>query len=424
MYFLYTLLVYVIYFFVSILINFFPKYKKIQSERTRLLKEVLSKNAEGREVIWLHSASVGELDQSKALIAIIKKKNPKSFILQSVFSASVTEKQLIDPQIDAYFYLPFDIPNFYKPILKKFKPKKLIILAWDTWPNLLKTCSEFGVKTFLVCAALSPNSSRKNSFLKKLTKESFSYLNGLYPTHPFSEKEFRDLVSDSTDFQVLGDSRFDSVLIKLKTKKPKESFLKYIQKTESHWKKKPPYIFGSTYSICESYILDWISQTESKQALWIFPHKWEEERGNQLVKSLGKFMETKRFSEISVSGKTPDCIVFDELGILAFAYKYGRLAYVGGGFHHRIHNTIEPAAFGLPLLTGPKIDNAPEALVMQSLGGLKRVYNSEEFVTTLRTIETDKKEFKRIGQINRNFVVENSGASEKIYNRVFLNDKT
>ncbi len=97
---------------------------------------------------------------------------------------------------------------------------------------------------------------------------------------------------------------------------------------------------------------------------------------------------------------------------------------MGGGFHNRIHNTIEPAAFGLPVLTGPKIENAPEALVMQSLGGLIKIQSQEEFVSKLLTIEANRKEFKRIGQINRNFVVENSGASEKIYNRVFLNDKT
>lgn len=424
MYFIYTIFVYIIYYIVSILLYFLPKFKAIQKQRMEILKNALLQNTKGKDVIWLHSASVGELDQSKALIAVIKRKNPEIFILQSVFSASVTEKQLIDPLIDAYFYLPFDIPRLYKPILKKFKPKKLIILAWDTWPNLLKTCSLFGVKNYLVCAALSPNSSRKNLFLKKLTKESFGYLNGLYPTHPLSEEQFRELVSLPTDFKVLGDSRFDSVLIKLKTKKPKDSFLKYIQKTESYWKKHSPYIFGSTYSICESYILNWISQLEAKQSLWIFPHKWEEERGNQLVKSLGKFIETYRFSEIASSGKTPNCIVFDELGILAFAYKYGRLAYVGGGFHNRIHNTIEPAAFGLPVLTGPKIENAPEALVMQSLGGLIKIQRQEEFVSKLLTIETNQKEFKRIGQINRNFVVENSGASEKIYNRVFLNDKT
>ncbi len=224
MYFIYTIFVYIIYFIVSILLYFLPKFKAIQKQRREILKNALLQNTKGKDVIWLHSASVGELDQSKALIAVIKRKNPEIFILQSVFSASVTEKQLIDPLIDAYFYLPFDIPSLYKPILKKFKPKKLIILAWDTWPNLLKTCSLFGVKNYLVCAALSPNSSRKNLFLKKLTKESFSYLNGLYPTHPLSEEQFRELVSLPTDFKVLGDSRFDSVLIKLKTKKPKDSF--------------------------------------------------------------------------------------------------------------------------------------------------------------------------------------------------------
>ena len=129
------------------------------------------------------------------------------------------------------------------------------------------------------------------------------------------------------------------------------------------------------------------------------------------------------FSDLKEGDPLPKFLLFDVLGILAFAYQYGSFAYVGGAFHHRIHNTIEPAALGLAIITGPKIQNSPEAIVMQGLGGLFKTENEAHFVTHFQSLVKNKELREKMGNTNRNFVVENRGASEKIYNRVFPYDK-
>ena len=107
------------------------------------------------------------------------------------------------------------------------------------------------------------------------------------------------------------------------------------------------------------------------------------------------------------------------MGILAFAYKYALFAYIGGGFHHRIHNTIEPAAFGLPILCGPKIFSSPEAIVMHKLGGVFIAQNNEEYNNHLIELLSSMDKTRQIGEKNRKFVLDNMGASLRIYLKVF-----
>ncbi|MDF3819467.1 glycosyltransferase N-terminal domain-containing protein [Leptospira sp. 96542] len=427
-------MIFVIYNFIIIIlysiirmISFFPgPIRREFLKREKSLNTVLqTKINPNKEVIWLHSASVGELDQAKAIATVLKKKNPNIFILQSVFSSSVKENHLNDPVLDLSFFLPFDLPFVYDSIFFNLRPKKLIILAWDTWPNLLRSANKWHTPSYLVCASLNKNSTRNKGFAALLTKKSFSYLAGIYPSHSVLEKEFLPFLSKQTDFAVLGDSRFDSVTLKLETKEPPKSFTDFINKQFESIRKNPPVIFGSTYPVCESYLLEYLTNHPTNDFFWIFPHKWDEDRIRPVMEKISEFGTVSKFSLLKDKDTLevlPKFLFFDEIGILAFAYRYGKIAYVGGGFHNRIHNTIEPAALGLPILTGPKISNAPEAIVMNELGGIFINKTKNDFVNNLDILLKNENTKKKMGEINRNFVVENKGASEKIYLRVFLND--
>ncbi|TGN20129.1 3-deoxy-D-manno-octulosonic acid transferase [Leptospira idonii] len=423
-YFFYNLFLFLIYPLFYGLSRFSSKGRNAFSQRKSDLKQLLSLDTKGRETVWLHAASVGELDQARALAQAIKKKNPNKFILQSVFSNSVTSKQLNDPHFDGTFLLPFDLPFAYDSILNKFFPKTLIVLAWDTWPNLLKQTKRSGAKTYLACASLSSDSGRKKGIVHSLTKASFYYLDGIFPSHEILVPEFKSLVSSSVEVSPLGDTRFDSVLNKIESSSPPESFVNFSKTFRSEIQNNPPVLFGSTYPVCESYLISFLEKnTSSKENYWIFPHKWENSRMEEVSEKLKRFGTVSKFSEIKDgSASYPNFLLVDEMGILAFAYRYAKLAYVGGGFHHRIHNTIEPAAFSLPLLTGPKITNAPEAIVMQKLGGLKRCGTKEEFHNNLNLLLSSSDLRSDLGTKNRKFVLENRGASEKICSRVFSND--
>lgn len=422
-YFFYNTLILKIWVLLKFLSLFSKKIRTEIQKRNLSFQNLFLHSPNGKTVIWFHSASVGELDQAKALAETVRRHRPNLFIIQSVFSSSVKEGAFSDPLADVYFFLPFDLPFAYDKIFRFFKPKYLFIMAWDTWPNLLKNASRFKTKSYLCCASLSSQSSRKNPLVRILTKSSFRYLSGIYPSHSLMAKEFVGLVSEGTEFEVLGDTRFESVWNKLETKFPHPLFSEFVTKQNEFLKNHKPVILGSTYPICESYFLKYLESNQDDAFYWIFPHKWETDRMLDLKTKLETFGSVSIFSEFKNQNPHPKFLLFDVLGILAFAYKFGSIAYVGGAFHNRIHNTIEPAALGLPIITGPRIQNAPEAIVMQELGGLIKTETAANFVTNFQKLVQNKELREKMGSTNRNFVVENRGASEKIYNRVFPYDK-
>lgn len=422
-YFFYNILLIKIWILLKLASLFSKKIRNEISKRKRSLETLYKNPPNGKTVIWFHSASVGELDQAKALAETIRRHRPNVFIIQSVFSSSVKESAFTDPLANCYFYLPFDLPFAYNKIFKRFRPKYLFIMAWDTWPNLLKKANQFGTKSYLCCASLSSQSSRKNPLVRLLTKSSFQYLSGIYPSHQLMAKEFEGLVSTNSDFLVLGDTRFESVWNKLETKSPNPKFTKFIQKQKEYLLRNKPVILGSTYPICESHFLKYLETHGDHHSYWIFPHQWDSKRMLEWKSKLLKYGSVTIFSELKENEPLPKFLLFDLLGILAFAYRFASFAYVGGGFHNRIHNTIEPAALGLPIITGPRIQNAPEAIVMQELGGLFKTVSESDFCSHFYELSKNSELREKMGSINRNFVVENRGASEKIYNRVFPYDK-
>lgn len=236
-YFFYNVLILKIWFILK-LSSLFSKTIRLEiSKRNDFLKNLYEKVPKDKTVIWFHSASVGELDQAKALTETIRRHRKNVFIIQSVFSSSVKETAFLDPLADAYFYLPFDLPFAYNKIFSLFRPKYLFIMAWDTWPNLLKKANHFGTKTYLCCASLSSESSRKNPLVRLLTKSSFRYLSGIYPSHELMAKEFEGLVSFGTDFRILGDTRFESVLNKLEKGSPNPLFTEFVKRESDTLKK-------------------------------------------------------------------------------------------------------------------------------------------------------------------------------------------
>ena len=420
-YFFYNILVFKIDWILKFLSLFVKQIREELEKRNRSLRQIFSKSADGKLVIWLHAASVGELDQAKALTETIRKKNKNVFIIQSVFSSSVKETSFQDPLADVYFYLPLDRAHAYDQIFSHFQPKVLFVMAWDTWPNLLKKANQMGTKSYLTCASLSSGSSRKNPLIRSLTKASFRYLTGIYPSHELMAKEFEGLVTETTDFQVLGDTRFESVLNKLENKSPNPTFTNFLLEQKDFLSKNKPVILGSTYGICEEHFINYLKKHKDESFYWIFPHKWEETRMKDFISNLEKYGPVGVFSKRNPGDPLPKFLLFDLMGILAFAYRYGSFAYVGGAWLHRVHNTIEPAALGLPVITGPKIYNAPEAIVMRELGGLFQTETESEFIEKIHLLTTDQTLREKMGNGNRNFVVENRGASDKIYNRVFSN---
>ncbi|XDD49135.1 3-deoxy-D-manno-octulosonic acid transferase [Leptospira sp. WS92.C1] len=386
-------------------------FKKRRLDKHRILSK--TQNFEGKKVIWLHAASVGELDQCRALALEFRKKNSQTFLLQSVFSDSVRDSQLEAFPADETFRLPIDTPFAYNWIFKHFHPKVLVLMAWDTWPNLILSAKKNGTKVVLGSAVIG---SRKKGILGGLTKEVFQNLSGIYPSHETFYESFRSLVPERIPVKVLGDTRFDTVL-------------KRIEDTKKEFSKPKNYsyskiiLFASTYEPCEELIVSFYKLAKTQQpdllnelAFWIFPHKTSPDRIIAIEHRLQEAkMEYQTWTSTPYEQMRAQTIIFDVLGILAFAYQAADFAYVGGALHNRVHNVLEPATFGLPLMTGPRISNSPEAMILNQTKGLFIVTQPEDI---LRILNLPSAELANIRKQNFEFVRKGRGAAERLYEEI------
>ncbi|MBM9576934.1 3-deoxy-D-manno-octulosonic acid transferase [Leptospira sp. 201903070] len=415
MIFLYQILTIFLRIFIVPLFLLFPAGRIFLKKRKEDRKRILSKpfDSQGKKVIWFHAASVGELDQCRALALEFRKKEPSTFLLQSVFSESVRDSQLEAFPADETFRLPIDTPFGYNWIFQHFHPKVLVLMAWDTWPNLILSAKRFATKVVLGSAVIG---NRKKGILGMLTRSVFRNLNGIYPSHESFYEAFRSLVPERIPVKVLGDTRFDTVLKKIEDNK------KEFSKPKNY-----PYskiiLFASTYEPCEEILVSFYKLAREKQpnllnefAFWIFPHKTSPDRIVSIEHRLQDAgMEYQTWTSTPYERMSAQTIVFDVLGILAFAYQAADFSYVGGALHNRVHNVLEPATFGLPLMTGPKISNSPEAMILNKTGGLFVINKPEDI---LRILNFPQEKIAKIRKQNSEFVQQGRGAAERLYEEI------
>jgi 3-deoxy-D-manno-octulosonic-acid transferase len=388
-------------------INFSSKGQKFINQRKKT-QFIVPSQFHLKKVIWLHGASVGELDQCKAIAKVIKEEIPECFILQSVFSSSVSEKNLISKYIDFSFYLPLDFEDNYEIIFKTFSPQILIIAAWDIWPNLVFTAKKKSCKVYLSCGTIHSGSGRlKNKFMRNLTSATLNLLDGISPANQSRELIFKELTTNVEIF-TCGDSRFDSVSEKIESKESNNNIFENLEYQKV-------LILASTYTECEDIIFPVLDNIISEDyTIWIFPHKIDSVRINNIINKLIEYKYNYQiYSDVQTKSNSK-IILFDKYGILAYAYEKARICYVGGGFHNRIHNTIEPAYFGLPICTGPKIFHAPEAIDLNQLDLLTVINSSGDFLKFV--IENSQETNYSIkSEKIKKYVKDNKGASERFF---------
>lgn len=391
------------------------KAKKFVDSRNIDKKKILNFifHSKKKKVYWLHASSVGELEQSKSIANEILAQEPQSLIIQSTFSESVTEKNFVDSPAIIHFKLPLDFYFSYDFIFKKFSPKFLILLAWDTWPNLILAAKRHKCKVLLACATINSKSGRKNFLVKKLSKEVFQNLDGISPNHEIFLNEFWELTEEKVPIKVCGDSRFDSVVQKINNQQVDSKF--------KNFAKSFPYqkiiVLGSTYSQCEEVLLPILSEIIEKNdcGIWIFPHQIHLERIREIKQRLESLnLPYSIYSKSNQEQREPIVIV-DELGLLAFSYKYSTVTYIGGAIHNRVHNVIEPAYFGNPIVTGKLIFNSAEAILLNELGGLFQIKDSNTAKVIFQELLNNNNVLKQIKTLNKEFVKQNLFASKRFY---------
>jgi len=366
-----------------------------------------------KKMIWFHSSSMGEFEQAKPIIERMKKENDIN-ILVSFFSPSGYNNSLKYPFADVIVYLPFDTSFAAERFIKLVRPNLVIFMRYDIWPNLIWKLEESNVSFVIVDATMRKKTPRKWFIAKSFHKSLFNSFTKILCVSENDLNNFMDFNLQPEKLLSLGDTRFDRVYQKSLEAKEKKLF------KENLFDGKKVFVIGSSWESDEEVLIPAIQKLlkyEKDLICIIVPHEPTiihiENLENQFIGN----NKTIRFSLMN-NYSDERIIIIDSIGILLTLYYYAHIAYVGGSFKQGIHNVLEPAVYGIPVLFGPKNENSQEARQLLSIGGASEIKNKKEAYKILRSLLQNEKLRKEKGKICLDFVINNIGATDKILDEI------
>jgi 3-deoxy-D-manno-octulosonic-acid transferase len=407
----------VLFLSVHIAAFFNQKFKKAIRGRKRIFEELIL-NAlsldKTKRLIWFHSSSLGEFEQAKPIIEELKKDNSIN-ILITFFSPSGYENSKKYPFADLVSYLPFDSWSMAKRFIQIVRPDLALMMRYDIWPNHIWAMKKFGIPCYLVDATMKKNSPRKVPVIKNFHKHLFKDIAGILAVTQADINGFREFGCTDEQLKAVGDTRFDRVHSRSLLAKEKNLV------RENVFRNKKIFVAGSTWNADEEIIVPVFSKLakyDKDLILVVAPHEPTVTNLERLENEFRNSIKSIRFSHMNhYSGER--IIIIDSIGILLTLYIYAHVAFVGGGFKQNIHNVLEAAVYGIPVLFGPRIENSQEAQQLLRLGGGILVKNKQEAYRNLRLLFKDEKLRKIKGGINYNYVHENLGATGKIIAEIY-----
>lgn len=354
-------------------------------------------------VIWVHAASLGEYEQGLPLLELLKLRYPEHKLLLTFFSPSGYEVKKNTPAADVVTYLPMDTKKHVREFLDLVDPKLVLFIKYEIWPNYLSALKERNVPTLLV-SALFKKEQIYFKWYGRFMRNALNTFNTFYVQDKNSKSLLKTIGFNNCT--VTGDTRLDRVSKILDADNTLEFMDEFI--TESHC-----LVAGSTWPEDEKLLVAYINLSTSDMKFVIAPHNIKHEHSRRLKDSITK--PTLLYSE--KKGKNlqdSQVLIVDTIGLLTKIYSYASIAYVGGGFATGLHNTLEPAVFGIPVITGPKYKGFKEAEDLIALGGILAVNSQTALNQTINKLRSDKNSRTVSGKKNSDYISKNKGASIRI----------
>ena len=398
------------YAFIIALISPFHKKARImrlgQWKTNSILREKIDRNA---KYIWFHASSLGEFEQGRPLMEKIKAEHPEYKILLTFFSPSGYEVRKNYNGADVICYLPFDTPYRVKKFLNLANPSIAVFIKYEFWGNYLQELKHRNIPVYIISSIFR----RDQLFFQWF---GYPYRKMLYCfTHLFVQDDRSAALLKEfgiTNVTVTGDTRFDRVLDvrnQARELSPVEHFV-----CEGGKEKKLTLVAGSSWPQDEEILIPYFNE-HPEMKLIIAPHEIHREH-LMYIESLLK-RPSVRLSDVFhdqslAEGK--DCLIVDSFGLLSSIYRYGTIAYIGGGFGAGIHNTLEAAVYGIPVLFGPKYHKFKEAKDLIKVGGGFSVSDKQSFCEKMDELLTYHEVLEAAGESAGQFVNGNAGATDKI----------
>ena len=367
--------------------------------------DILKKNVDpNASYIWFHAASLGEFEQGRPLIERIRQEFPQYKILLTFFSPSGYEVRKNYEGADIVCYLPLDTRSNAQRFLNAVKPVMAFFIKYEFWYNYLHLLSLRSVPAYSLSSIFRPD----QLFFKWYGREYAKVLRCF--TRFFVQNEESKKLLEKIgikDVEVVDDTRFDRVL-EIKQASKRLPLVEAFTKDAQH-----VFVAGSSWLPDEEIFIPYFNQHENWKII-IAPHVISEEHLSQIAKLL-KGRKVARYTQTTAEGAAAaDVLIIDCFGLLSSIYRYGQIAYVGGGFGVGIHNTLEAAVWGVPVFFGPNNQKFREAQGLKACKGGLEINNASDFHSKMDAIIDAIEEGKEIGKEAATYVTSHAGATEKV----------
>lgn len=367
-----------------------------------------------RPVIWFHSSSLGEFEQAKPIIQKLKKEKEVNLIV-TFFSPSGFENSLKYPYADIVSYIPFDTAHNAKTFIQIVKPAIAVMMRYDIWPNHIWTMIKEGVPVFIVDATMRSDSPRLLPIIKNFHKYLFKDLERILTVAEDDLQNFKKFGCTEKQLRVVGDTRFDRVYQQSLVAKEKSLL------NENLYEGKKVIVAGSTWEQDEEIILpvfQTLAKYEKNILFIIAPHEPTLIHLEKIENEFAGKVSTIRFSYLN-NYNDEQIIIVDSIGILLSIYSYAHIAFIGGGFKNSIHNVLEAAVYGIPVMFGPKIENSKEANHLIKNGGGILLNTKQDAYRQFKTLLNNDEIRKQRGLNSFSYVKSNINATSKILDEIY-----
>ena len=405
MYFLYNIVIVIVQFLLKIVALFNKKIQLFVDGRKGVFNKIQKIISKKDEVVWFHCASLGEFEQGRPIIEKLKEENPFKKIIITFFSPSGYEVRKNYQVADVVCYLPLDTKKNAKKFIELVNPSIAVFVKYEFWPNILRELKGRKIETILVSGIFRKNQIffKNYGFWMRKSLKAF--------THFFVQDNNSKELLNSINFKnvtVSGDTRFDRVNEITK----QNNVLSFIEEFKAN---KKTLVAGSTWREDELMLIKYINNEATDQEKFIIaPHNINLQDIQKLKAEIKK--PVVLYSEMRDKNlKDFQIFIIDTVGILTKIYSYATIAYVGGGFTKTgVHNVLEPATFGVPILIGPNYNKFKEAIDLVANESCFVMEDYEKLSLHLKKLFLQNEKRKIVGNIARKYIEKRIGATSKI----------
>lgn len=380
-----------------------PKAKSWVKGRQGILPEIEHSLAQTGPTLWMHCPSLGEFEQGRPLLEALRRQYPNKPIVLTFFSPSGYQNQKNYTGADYIFYLPEDTRQNAERFVNAINPELALFVKYDFWLHYLKTLRKQNIKTLLVSGIFRDN----QHFFGRFSALGIQML-GCFDHFFVQDNKSKELLSQIgfKHVTVSGDTRFDRVISLTEKSEPVPLLPEFSGDQFT-------VVAGSTWPADEALLFPLIHQADLKVRWVIAPHELAEKHLQQIESKLR--VPCIRYSEAASKDLSDyKVLIIDNIGLLSRIYQYAHISYIGGGFGKSIHNVLEAAVWGSPVIFGPRHEKFKEAQSLLKLGGACTVNDQKSVESAIKTWRNDEAQRQWAGKTARQHILSEAGATEKI----------